>query len=136
MTEYVLGFAFTYDFNNVVLIKKSKPEWQAGLLNGIGGKVEPSDGFHNRAMAREYREETGVITLHDQWKWFAQMSGKDFAVYCYYIVNDSAVRLVRSAESEVVGVYSTDIVPNLSWLIPMAIDFASNGQDAFTETNY
>jgi hypothetical protein len=38
--EYVCGFMFANDFTEVALIRKNKPEWQRGKLNGIGGKVE------------------------------------------------------------------------------------------------
>lgn len=42
MKKYVLGFMFSTEDRGqkVALIKKLKPKWQAGLLNGIGGKIE------------------------------------------------------------------------------------------------
>lgn len=70
--EYVLGFAFGADGNAVLLIKKTKPAWQAGKLNGVGGKVEPSDWSIEGAMAREFEEETGISTDPSQWSLFAQ----------------------------------------------------------------
>ena len=57
---YVLGFAFTTD-GRVALIQKKRPAWQAGRLNGIGGKVEGTE-HSAAAMVREFREETGVDT--------------------------------------------------------------------------
>jgi hypothetical protein len=39
VVEYVVGFAFDTD-GRVALIRKNRPEWQAGRLNGIGGHVE------------------------------------------------------------------------------------------------
>src|SRR5690349_13991679 len=39
---YALGFLFD-GTGRVVLIRKRRPAWQAGLLNGVGGKVEPGE---------------------------------------------------------------------------------------------
>lgn len=64
-TKYVLGFAFYQD--QVLLIRKTRPKWQAGLLNGIGGKVESFDENNQVAMRREFVEETGIETDQDQW---------------------------------------------------------------------
>jgi hypothetical protein len=38
MTKYCLGFAYFQENENtqVILIRKEKPEWQKGLLNGVG----------------------------------------------------------------------------------------------------
>lgn len=62
---YVLGFAF--DDNKVLLIRKTKPKWQAGRLNGVGGKVEAFDKDYLAAMVREFHEETDILTTRDQW---------------------------------------------------------------------
>jgi 8-oxo-dGTP diphosphatase len=42
-TQYVLGFLFDPSQKDVVLIKKLKPEWQKGKLNGVGGKIEEGE---------------------------------------------------------------------------------------------
>lgn len=68
---YVLGFAFNPASDSVLLIKKVRPDWQAGLYNGVGGKIEP-DEDHSDAMQREFYEETGILTRADSWKRFAQ----------------------------------------------------------------
>lgn len=41
--QYVLGFMFSNLMNNVVLLQKQKPNWQKGLWNGVGGKVESGE---------------------------------------------------------------------------------------------
>ena len=58
--EWVVGFLMDSDAEQVILIRKNRPEWQAGKLNGVGGKVEPGE-LIGGAMYREFREETGVI---------------------------------------------------------------------------
>ena len=55
--HYVLGFQFNNDGDRVALIKKGRPEWQAGLWNGIGGGVERGEPV-KLAMEREFQEET------------------------------------------------------------------------------
>ena len=39
MQEYVCGLLFSVDRTRVLLIRKRRPAWQAGRLNGVGGKV-------------------------------------------------------------------------------------------------
>jgi 8-oxo-dGTP pyrophosphatase MutT (NUDIX family) len=43
----------------VALIRKVRPSWQAGLLNGVGGHIESGETPHD-AMVREFEEEAGV----------------------------------------------------------------------------
>lgn len=64
--QYVLGFAFNPEQSRVALIKKNRPEWQAGILNGIGGHIEPGEEPHD-AMVREFREEAGVYVPREYW---------------------------------------------------------------------
>lgn len=58
MRSYVLGFVFDLEYRDVLLIQKARPAWQAGRLNGLGGKVEEGEAFY-QAMERELAEETG-----------------------------------------------------------------------------
>ena len=82
--RYVLGFAFFED--KVVLIRKERPAWQAGFLNGVGGHIEDSDKTPADAMAREFSEETSVMTSVGRWMSFAIMRGKDWDCHCFVIV--------------------------------------------------
>src|SRR5690242_14904191 len=59
MQDYVCGFLFSVDRQRVLLIRKRRPAWQAGHLNGVGGKVEPGETLAD-AMRREFREEAGL----------------------------------------------------------------------------
>lgn len=65
--NYVCGFA--YCEGDVLLIRKNRPEWQAGKMNGIGGKIEHAEGIRS-AMAREFKEECGIDTDPLQWTTF------------------------------------------------------------------
>lgn len=72
--EWVVGFLVNPRADTVVLVRKNRPEWQAGLLNGVGGKVEEADrdpGFTydaiQNAMSREFGEEAGVYVPPAAW---------------------------------------------------------------------
>ena len=67
--NYVLGFCFD-EFNNVLMIQKSHPDWMRGQLNGIGGKIELYEA-PNDAMVREFQEETLIQTTSSDWVHFA-----------------------------------------------------------------
>lgn len=124
--NWVVGFAFDQDARIVVLIRKTHPEWQAGKLNGVGGKVERTDRTLWQAMVREFYEETGVPTPTTAWDRFASLTWDEGRVHFFRaFFHESAVRCVRSVTDETVGVYSTrympgSVVPNLRWLIPLA----------------
>lgn len=76
--NYVVGFAFNKGIKDrVVLIKKNKPKWQKGLLNGVGGKIEVGES-PIEAMQREFKEETGID--HKKWDYVGNMSGEKWVV--------------------------------------------------------
>jgi 8-oxo-dGTP pyrophosphatase MutT (NUDIX family) len=60
MKTYVLGFVFDRNYNNVLLVEKARPEWQAGKLNGLGGRVEVGES-PSAVMVRKLREETNQM---------------------------------------------------------------------------
>ena len=57
--KYVVGFILSNDKQNILLIRKNRPEWQKGFLNGIGGKIE-KDEIPLEAIIRECYEECGL----------------------------------------------------------------------------
>lgn len=132
MQRYVTGFSFSTDKSMVVLIKKTKPEWQAGKLNGVGGKVEENETLPE-AMVREFREETGLETKVEEWIDLCTIEGSDFSVTFYSRFADDFDQAKTTTEEEV-GVYSAIeahiipelYIPNLTWLIPMALDDKSD----------
>jgi len=126
MKRYVLGFAFDASLENVALIRKNRPDWQAGHLNGIGGKVEEGEDDIN-AMIREFREETGVYIK--QWDAICDMGNRQWevAVYASYYAD---LTNLQSLTDEEVSVYSVNdiligkekIISNLKWLIALCLD--------------
>ncbi len=80
MIRYVCGFLFSLG-SGVVLIEKRKPSWQAGRLNGVGGKIEPGE-TPLQAMVREFEEEAGLHV--DGWRQFCVLSGGGFEVTFFF----------------------------------------------------
>lgn len=126
MQHYVLCFMFSPDGDKVVLIKKNKPEWQAGKLNGLGGKVDEGENIH-AALVREFLEETGIETSFEEWEQFLEIAGKDYRVYCFRSFSTKFDQ-AKTMEDEVVAIYDVakvsehDCIDNTSWIIPLALD--------------
>lgn len=136
MIDYVAGFMFSEDMKTLALIKKDKPKWQAGKLNGIGGKIEPSE-LPYYAMSREFEEETGVVTNSCDWTQFAKIRGGDDSwLVNFFVTISDKVFDVRTVEREEVLLVSPlslpdNVIFNLRWLIPLAMDTdISNIMDA------
>lgn len=135
--EYCLGFAFSSGFREtprVLLIKKNKPDFQKGKLNGLGGKLEFGEDYR-QAMTREFAEECGVYVLKDSWIHFATMEFSDCSVACFSIqLSDEAWGSVETITDEEIGRFPLDEMfsnynpkmPNLCWLVPMALSSLTN----------
>lgn len=127
MKKYVTGFLFDYNMQNLVLIKKNRPEWQKDKLNGVGGHIEYRE-LPKSAMAREFQEETGY--LYDFWKPLITLKGEDWICYFFYGIIQSHQKLdniVSTKTDETITIVPSDnlpknIIPNLEWLIPLAKD--------------
>ena len=96
--NYCLGFAFSLDLKKVLTIRKKRPAWQAGRLNGIGGKQEPGETAL-QAMKRECLEETGVHI--ENWEYFATIEGPDFTVTCFRAFTDDIFLATSLTDEEV-----------------------------------
>lgn len=123
MKEWVVGFLFDDDAERVVLIRKNRPKWQAGRLNGVGGHVEPGESA-TEAMAREFSEETGVHV--EPWHHFASLRWEEGDVHFFRAFSDDAMAQAHTTTDEVIERHRTHrlpqdgITPNLLWLVPLA----------------
>lgn len=124
--QYVVGFAFSFDYRDVCLIEKQKPAWQKGLLNGVGGKVEPEEHRFD-AMVREFEEETGLKTTVQDWHYFCVLEGEDFQVFCFHARLSTLELVITSTEEKIfvlpvhqVG-QGIQTLKNVPWLIAMAL---------------
>lgn len=106
MKAYSLGIAVSE--NNVVLIKKTKPEMQKDKLNFVGGKVEPGE-IPIDCMVREFWEETGVQTSTSDWQSLGTMMRiNDFIVHVFYAENE-VFDLVQTTTEEKVHLFNRDM---------------------------
>lgn len=130
--SYVVGFLFTafeLAAGRVLLIEKRRPQWQAGKLNGIGGKIEVDERAVD-AMRRECREEAGLDCSH--WDLFARLTDHEtFELFAFRGLLEHT-GLVRSRTDEEVGLYSVldvqadltapPMLNNIPWLVAMAAE--------------
>lgn len=126
MKRYVVGFVFSPDRSQVLLIQKARPEWQMGKLNGVGGHVEKGE-MVREAMIRECQEESGILI--ENWIHVVQLFGSDFHIDFFYstllimpitVKNPDATEPVAWYPVETLSVLKT--LPNLQWLIPLCLD--------------
>jgi 8-oxo-dGTP diphosphatase len=141
MKRYVVGFCFDYNHENVLLIRKNRPDWQVGRFNGLGGKIEKGES-PLAAMGREFVEETGGRGLPDvrgetlTWRPFARLRGTDpagdsFEVWFFHARAGISGHFLSELEGFCVdgevlhwvsmwrlGRYL--LIPNLLYLVPMA----------------
>jgi len=118
-TLYSCGFLFD-PCGLVALIRKNRPDWQLGKLNGVGGHVEAGETFHD-CMVREFKEEAGLLV--PEWKRFVNMRSPDWGVAFFHatVPHLGDVETKTDEPIVVVNAYQlpADTVPNLQWLIPM-----------------
>lgn len=133
MKKYVVGFLIDVNWN-VVLIRKNKPDWQAGKLNGVGGKIEDTDVDVHSAMEREFEEEAGVIFR--EWNLLTKVVDESVGYELYVFrgfVDDVKEIPVKSMTSEIIEVhnimnlYDQDILPSAMWMIHMCMDHDTRG---------
>jgi 8-oxo-dGTP pyrophosphatase MutT (NUDIX family) len=121
--RYVLALLFTPDRHEVVLMHKTRPAWQAGRTNALGGKVDESESPVDAAR-REVHEEAGVVVT--DWEEFLVWHDAEYELHAMRAFSEAA-RAVRTAEDQVVVRVSVDALPatvidNLRWLVPLALD--------------
>jgi 8-oxo-dGTP diphosphatase len=136
--DYVAGFLFSGDREWVVLVEKIRPDWQRGRLNGVGGKIEASDASPVAAMVREFEEEAG-LRVHG-WEKFCEIQRLGDLTHFFRSFAEGPVGHVSGIEEEKVSAYPVSEVarlntmPNLRWLIPMALDAAARATVEYAAT--
>lgn len=138
--RYVLGFLFSPDFKNVVLIEKLKPHWQKGKYNGIGGRIEENE-TPLQAMQREFEEETTLDIKY--WNWFTQFGTEDYLVDCFWAISKDWDKHLSVTKEEVFNIPVEDmytvkhyLICNLWWLIHLAIDKGLGNSGKIITTEY
>lgn len=128
MDKYVAGLMFNSDRTKVALIRKTRPDWQKGFLNGIGGKIDGEEHSFD-AMTREFEEETGYKTYW--YDWWPLVTLKDinnqWVVEFYCSAKDilSELKTMTDEKIEIIDVANIDnekVLSNIPWLIKMCFD--------------
>jgi 8-oxo-dGTP diphosphatase len=90
--RYVLVFIFNDETRNpkVLLIKKNRPDFLAGKLNGIGGKVEELETYKQAAI-RETLEEAGIQLQPDDLSSFGMLCSESATVMMFAVQLSKAV---------------------------------------------
>jgi 8-oxo-dGTP diphosphatase len=124
---YVAGFLFRNQEKEVALIEKLHPEWQKGKLNGIGGKIIDKEAPFE-AMCREFKEEAGIEI--GNWELFCILNSSEnkWKVFMFKANLLTPEIELKSMEEERVNWYNVNdlsklnVISNLRWLIPMALN--------------
>jgi len=121
--SYVLALLFTADRREIVLMEKTRPAWQQGRVNALGGKLRAGESAEDAAR-REVREEAGV----DVAVWDPVLVWHD-AQYTMHVVrafDDAALRAHTAEDQRVfrapVDELPANLIDNLRWLVPLALD--------------
>ena len=130
-TQWVVGFLFR-DECEAALVMKARPAWQAGKLNGVGGKVEEGE-TPLAAMRREFLEEAGVAI--NDWREYARLSVAAGDIHFFVAHGEYTI---ASMTDEGVGWYHVatlrelPVIENLRWLVPLALD----RENKYTQADY
>lgn len=119
---YVVGFLFRDSGREVALVRKNRPDWQRGFLNGVGGRVEIGETA-SQAMEREFAEEAAAKVVN--WRNFGVLSAPDVPMAVALYASETPASIATKTDEEV-GWYKLSeldrlqVVPNLRWIIPAA----------------
>lgn len=133
--RYVVGFMFNFTEDAVLLIRKTHPEWQSGRLNGVGGEIEVGESALE-AMTREFLEEVGIH--HSSWKQFCVLGdARQWQIHFFSavgMIGKAVQRTDEAPEIHPVAALPLDTIPNLRWLIPMALTMKLERVEGFSIT--
>lgn len=99
MRGYTVGFVMSSDLSEVLLMRKNRPTWQKGLLNGVGGRRE-FDESYTGCMMREFREETGVETCPEDWRLIGRLYFPEAELAVYASMSQLAFMHARTTTDE------------------------------------
>lgn len=126
MKLYSVGFILDKSLKKVLLIHKLNPAWQRGLVNGIGGKIEPGEDALS-CMVRETLEESGLKTDKSLWTFLGIIESANWRVDVFSYKYSGKLQDARTCGKEKIEWFDSDklpvnVVTNLKWLIPYAMD--------------
>ena len=106
MKSYVLRFIFDLNLEKILWMKKNRPDFQKGKLNGLGGSIELNE-YPLDAIRREIKEECGLDI--EQWVNFGKLldhvNGHNIELF-YTVTNE--IYNFKQMEDEEVKIYDLD----------------------------
>lgn len=132
--QYVVGFLFS-SYSHVALIRKNRPQWQAGKLNGIGGKIEANESALD-AMVREFEEETGAHVSAENWQLLGKYIGNNSLVFAFAAYMQDDIALATKTDEEVGWESIADLdwkecAHNLQFMIPFALSESAKNSEFY-----
>ncbi|HEU4584516.1 MAG TPA: NUDIX domain-containing protein [Gemmatimonadaceae bacterium] len=122
---YVLALLFTPDGGRVALMRRTRPAWQAGRVNALGGKIHPGESAVT-AASREVLEEAGVLVPEAAWREVVVWHDPVYRMHVLSAFHEAAASVRTAEDQEVFLADASDLpaesIDNLRWLIPLALD--------------
>lgn len=129
---YVLINAVS-DNDKVLLVMKDRPQWQKGLFNLVGGRVEEGESFR-KAAVRELKEESGYEVLEEDLTLAGVIYGREERIFCFNAKVDASEEVKpRPEETEKVAWYPWRLIkedrrlmPSLRLVLPLMMSGVYN----------
>lgn len=127
--QMVVGLCFDLSRQFVAMVhKRSGPPCVIGNWNGVGGKIDPGETAV-QAMAREFKEETGVAVPVAEWNQFATLIADDYDLHFFWAATGDVFQC-RTVEKEPIKVWDAaeiigerNLMHNMRWMIPFLQDY-------------
>jgi len=132
MKKYTIGIYFNDSLEHVALLLKNRPEWQKGRFNFPGGHIEEGESGEN-CVIREFIEECGITTNASDWKYIGIIENEtDYYVEIFTAIHNKNHGKLSTMEDQEASWVDVDNLPpnvisNLKWLIPFAINTWKQG---------
>jgi 8-oxo-dGTP diphosphatase len=121
--DFVLALLYTSDRRRIVLMSRTRPAWQAGRVNALGGRLMGGETAVEAAR-REVREEAGVDVA--VWNEVLEWDDAEYRLHVMSAVSDRAEEARTMEDQEVflgsVEALPANVIDNLRWLVPLALD--------------
>lgn len=146
MKQYTLAIIANKDA--MLGVKKSKPEWQSGLINGPGGNLEATESYRE-CIVREVKEETGLDISPERFHEFGVMAGfenikgdriQQWTCYLYFVHLDygSMLQAATQTTADVVELVNLNLVKG-NWCglidnIPALYEIGRHSFESFRRT--
>ena len=104
-------------------MRRTRPAWQAGRVNALGGRLQPGESAV-AAARREGREECGVDVA--EWREVLVWEDAEYVMHVMRGVSELALEARTIEDQEVfladVRALPDNVIDNLRWLVPLALD--------------